>query len=226
MAQHTSEYIPVQADTSSPSPKNGEISEQHVSAQVTMALSALDSRYKENIAAYAQELHNYSHKIDTAHVNLDLAHKQKEPHDNALLAIEKEIDYELRLLHRLTEQWGQKTILISELKSELGHLPSTEQNNTLLPNKFKELKRLQQEIEDLELTLLKHELEKQNILLKIEPIEREIRTLQQQIGELESQKRYIESSYLHRISQVAPAQQQAQLPSDTVQDTETNDTLS
>jgi len=212
MAQNSSEYIPVQTGTSVPSGNNGETSEQ-ISAQVTMALSALDSRYKENIAAYAQELHNYSHMIDTAHVNLNLAHKQKEPHKNALLAIEKEIDYELRLLHRLTEQWGQKTMLISELKSELKHLSSEEQSNHILHNRLKELKRLQQEIEDLELTLLKHELEKQNILLTIEPIDREIRSLQQQIGELESQKRYVESSYLHRISQVAPMQQRQLSPS-------------
>jgi hypothetical protein len=58
----------------------------------------------------------------------------------------------------------------------------------------------------MELTLLNYELEKQNLVLKIEPIERKIYTLEQNIRELESKKRYIETSYLHRVSQVAPAQ--------------------
>ena len=206
MAQQSPEHIPTQKTTDLSMPENNEVSAQ-ITAQVTMALSALDSRYKENIADYAQALHDCSHQIDTARINLDLLYKQKEPYNTALFSIEKEIDHEIRLLEHFTEQWIQKTVVVAELGTELKNLGHSHESDTILQSRQEELKRLQQEIGDLELTLLKHELEKENLLLKIEPIDHKINALQKNIRELESQKRYIESSYLHRITQVSPAQQ-------------------
>ena len=206
MVEESSNYKPVQhlADTAVSGKQ--ETSEK-IAAQVTMALSALDNRYKENIAGYAQELHSCTHMIDMARIDLDMIEKQKEPHSRELLSREKEIEYTLRLLERLTEQCVQKTVVIAELESELenlGHLGG--ESEAVLHSRYTELRRLEQEIGDLELTLLNHELEKQNILLKIEPVERKIDALEKKIRELESQKRYIESAYLHRLTQVTPMQ--------------------
>jgi chromosome segregation ATPase len=211
MAQHVSEHTPMNTMTDFPRVENNEVSTQ-ITAQVTMALSALDSRYKENVATYAQELHACTHKIETARITLDLTYKEKEPHSNALLSVEKDIDHEVRMLEHFTEQWVQKTVVVIELESELKQLEQTKESDIMFKNRRDELRKLQQEIEDLELTLLKNELEKQNLLLKIEPINHKIYSLQKNIREFESQKRYIESSYLHRITQVMPVQQQ-KLPS-------------
>jgi len=183
----------------------------HIAAQVTMALSTLDSRYKENVANYAQELHACTHKIETVRISLDLLLKEKEPHTGALSAVEKEVDHGLRMLEHFTEQWIQKTVVVSELETELERLEGFQEKETMFHHRREELKRLYQEIEDLELTLLKHELEKENLLLKMEPLDQKIRALQKNLGELESQKRYIETSHLHRITQVMPSEQ-AQLP--------------
>jgi chromosome segregation ATPase len=201
MAQHEQMLVRSGADTS---PRENSESSEKVTAQVAMALSALDSRYKENIADYAQELHSCTHKIEMARIDLEMLQKQKVPHDDTLLLVEKELEYALRLLERLTEQWIRKTAVVSELETELEKLGHSEESDSVLQSRRTELESLQMEIEDLELTLLNHELEKQNLLLKIEPIERKIDLLTQKIRELESQKHYIESAHLHRITQVAP----------------------
>ena len=215
MAQRSSEYMPVQATNKDiVSEKSPDISAQ-ITAQVAMALGTLDSRYKENIAAYAEELHECTHQIETARIELDQVKKEKEPYSNDLHSVEKEIDHEIRLLEHLTEQWTQKAVVVSELEAELKHLSySPHEGDAMLNNRYRDLKKLHEEIEDLEVVTLKHELEKQNLLLKIEPIDRKINRLLKTIQELESRKRYIESSYLHRITQVAPAQQYLSASSD------------
>ena len=179
----------------------------HIAAQVTMALSTLDSRYKENVANYAQELHACTHKIETVRISLDLLLKEKEPHTRALSAVEKEVDHSLRMLAHFTEQWMQKTMVVSELEMELKRMEAFQEKETMFLHRREELKRLEHEIGDLELTLLKYELEKENLLLKMEPLDQKIRALQKSLGELESQKRYIEASHLHRITEITPEKQ-------------------
>ena len=211
MAQHLTEHRPLQKGTDSLKREQSETSEQ-VTAKVAMALSALDSRYKENIADYAQELHSCTHKIDMARIDLEMIQKQKEPYSNELLSIEKELEYALRLLERLTEQYIRKTVVVAELETELENLGHSEESDSVLQSRRVELHSLQLEIEDLELTLLNHELEKQNMLLKMEPIERKIDALEKSIRELESKKHYIESAHLHRITQLTQSQT-SKLPS-------------
>ena len=207
MSQELIEQIKAKETLDTSNVKNSEVSSQ-ITAQVTMALSTLDSKYKENVANYAQELHNCTHQIETARISLDLLFKEKEPHDTALTVVEKEIDYEVRMLERLSEQWVQKTVVLSELEIEMKQLEHLPEHDVMFHNRREELKRVDLEIGDFELALLNHELEKQNILLKIEPIDQKIRAVQKSMRELESKKRFIESSYLHRITQVMPAEQQ------------------
>jgi len=174
---------------------------QNSQGQIITALSMLDTMYKDNISAYAQKLHTCTKEIENIKNQLTLLFKEKAPHTNSLISIEKEVDYNLRLLERLTENWCQKSIVITELDSELKHLnhASNERKNILRERK-QTLKNLNTEIEDTELSLLEHELEKQNILLLLEPIERKIMSLEHSIQVLESEKRYIEASQLHALS--------------------------
>ena len=207
MSENVLDNISSKLTTNCSTIEENEISAQ-ITSQVTMALSALDSRYKENVATYAQELYESTHKIETVCINLDLVKKEKEPYNSSLDLVKKEIDYEVRMLEHFTEQWVQKTVVMVELESELKQLEHTQKSDYMFQSRREELKKLQLEIENSELSLLNHELERENILLKIEPINYEIDRLEKNIRELESQKKYIETSYLHRITQVAPAQQQ------------------
>jgi chromosome segregation ATPase len=194
--------------------KNTDLSAQ-ITAQVTMALSALDGRYKENVAAYAQELHASTHEIETARIELVQLQKEREPYLKALEEADREIDHQLRMLEYLTEQWTQKAVVIAELENELEVLSySPNEGDRMLQNRRRDIDKVRHEIEDLEIELLNRELEKQNLLLKIEPFDRKITAVEKRIGELESRKRFIESSYLHRITEVT--MQQPQLASETV----------
>jgi len=175
-------------------------------SEVTMALSALDSLYKENISAYADEIHAYSHKIEQLQSRLETLEEKMAPHHAMLEVHQKDIDYTLRLLERLSEEWIQKSLVISALESELSQLEhSTQERQQILKERHERLKHLSFEIEDVELLLLEHELQKQNMLILLEPMEREMRSIKHSIKELESEKRYVESAHLHKLSPSAQA---------------------
>jgi chromosome segregation ATPase len=197
MAEHT----PVHSTEVLSADENREHQAAQTAAQVVMALGALDSRYKENIADYAKELHGYTHKIENATIELKHLYEQKAPHTHTLERLEKEVEYGLRMLEHFTEQWLRKTAVASELEREMNRLDSTDSG--VLENRKEDLRQLLEEIEELELSLLKNELERQNTVLRIEPIDQKIRALEKKIQELEAQKRYMESAHLHQISQVA-----------------------
>jgi len=191
----------VATTTKNPSEIEHNTISQNSQGQIITALSMLDTMYKDNISAYAEKLHTCTREIENKKNQLMLLFKEKEPHSNTLISIEKEVDYTLRLLEKLTEDWCQKFIVITELDSELKHLNhASDERTNILRERNKTLKNLNTEIEDTELSLLEHELEKQNILLFLEPIERQITTLEQNIQALESEKRYIEASQLHTLS--------------------------
>jgi len=191
-------------------PANKNNSSHQMKAEVTMALSALDGLYKENISSYANEIHAYTQNIEKLQSRLAMLLKEQEPHLDTLDTHQKDIDYTLRLLERLTEEWMQKSIVIQALENELGQLEhSAEEREQILKNRNESLKTLAFEIEVAELLLLEHELQKQNIVLYMEPIEREVKTLEQSIKDLESEKRYSESAYLHQLSPSSASSQHA-----------------
>ena len=193
------EYTPVHA-AEVLSPDEDKAHQAYTTAQVAMALGALDSKYKENIADYAKELHTYTHKIENATIELKHLYAQKAPYSNLLDTLEKEVEYGLRMLEHFTEQWLRKTAVVNGLEKEIGHIDTG--NNGVLKNRKEDLWQLKEEIEELELSVLKNELERQNTALKIEPIDQKIRALEKKIEEYEAQKRYMESTHLHQLTQV------------------------
>jgi len=166
-----------------------------------MALSALDRLYKENISAYADEIHTCTQQIEQIQSRLAALDKEKEPFASALYTCEKDVDYTLRLLEKHTQGWAEKRLVLHELDRELEQLdhPTTDRQERL-KSRQETLHRLTLEIENIELLLLEHELQRQNTLLEMEPIEREIKILKQSLKDLESKKRYIESAHLHYLS--------------------------
>ena len=170
-------------------------------AEVMMALNTLDGIYKENIKSYADSLHDCTRQIEDAQHQLEQLYKEIEPHTSTLTGIEKELDYELRTLERFTTEWSETTLVIQALTKELSQLNHSEvEREAVVKSRNDTLIKLQNSIDDTELKLLEHALEKQNIVLIIEPTEREITALELRIKKLESKKRYIEASHLHHLS--------------------------
>jgi chromosome segregation ATPase len=212
MAFHTPQIMESDKETELTNTENA-LHTAQTKAHVAMALSALDSRYKENLAAYADELHTCIHHIETVRIEIDHLKEKRRPYREALLASEKEIDHEMRMLERLSEQYIQKDIVITELKKELASAEKTHPK-TSLPYRENELASLNKEIENLELLLLELELDRQNHLLNLEPIEQQIRAKEKHLRQLEAEKHYIESSHLHRITQISTDQQPKLLSKD------------
>ncbi|MCF6205837.1 MAG: hypothetical protein L3J47_02925 [Sulfurovum sp.] len=183
----------------------------HAAAQVAVALGMLESRYRENVASYAEVLHKVNHEIEMAKIELTQFKEQKRPYDDDLTQMLKEIDHELKLLEHLTQRWMQDAGVIRELSREMKHLANPGEMADRLAYREENLMALDEEIAALELNLLNHELEKENLQLKIEPIEQKIRSVEKRIAELESEKRYIESAQLHKITQVVSPEENALL---------------
>ena len=199
MANITTEIVPTIEEPREK--KDNHISVEESKTQIVTALNMLDTMHKENINTYAKKLHDYTRKIEDKKSQLTPLYKEMEPHKEALDNAQKEVDYMLRALENLTEKWCQKSMVISELDSELSNLEySSNEREQILKHRNQTVKEIDFEIEEIELLLLKYELEKQNILLFIEPIGQKIIALKQSIKELEAEKRYIEASQLHTLS--------------------------
>lgn len=176
--------------------------EMEITQHVTMALGKMESAYKERVAAFADELHQLGAQIDKLTKEIELLEKAKEQDEQIVTLLDREIDSELKFLERQTDQLLRKAEVTAELQSELNALPSNESEH-LLRSRHLILKELNKEIEETEIILLQKELEKQNRELELEPKRQQIRTLQLQINELQAQKRYIESSGMHKLTQPA-----------------------
>jgi len=210
MTENTPQILPTSVETEQPASERA-LQTAQTKAQVAMALSALDNRYKENLASYAKKLHACTHSIETAKIELEHLKTKRTPYLEAMQEVEKETGYELKMLERLSEQFIQKSIVIQELERELNRTENTSSSNQTVIYKKEELQTLEKEIANLELSLLEHELERQNHILALEPIEQQIRAQEQLIRKLEAQKHYIESSHLHHITQVGTQQPTAPL---------------
>jgi chromosome segregation ATPase len=199
-SKNTHNIIPVPVQTSVIE-KSSQIPFDSMKAEVMMALNTLDSIYKENIKSYADSLHDCTRQIEDAQHQLEQLYKEIKPHTSTLTDIEKELDYELRTLERFTTEWTEVTLVINALTEELSQLNHSEvERNEVLKSRNDTLKKLQNDIDNTEIKLLEHALQKQNITLIIEPTEREISALELRIKKLKSKKQYIEASHLHQLS--------------------------
>ena len=181
---------------------------QNSKVEVLMALHTLNGIYQENIRSYADSLHDQTLQIESAQNRLELLQKELIPHAKIEEDAQKEIDYELRTLERYTQEWNQIIVVIDALSQELQQLNhSSDERDTVLRGREENLNKLQKDIQSTELRLLEQELQKQNILQVIQPIQKEITHLELNIKQLTSQKRYIESAYLHHLTPTASSKQ-------------------
>jgi chromosome segregation ATPase len=178
-----------------------EIVQNTAKTDVLIALNALDGIYKNNIRTYAEGLHACTQQIEDAKNRLEVLYKEIEPHSTTLLIHQKEIDFELRTLERFSQEWKESMLVIHALEKELSQLNHSKQaQEQILKNRQDTMNKLNNDIIETEIRLLKHELQKQNIVLLLEPTKREVTVLELHIKKLKSQKHYIESAYLHNLS--------------------------
>jgi len=179
-------------------------------ARLAMVLGVLDGRYRENVANYAEAIHACNHEMEQLRIELERLESEREPLAKRVRAMTKETDNRLYLLEHLNETYIHKRRVLAALDEELQTIK--EEHTPSLEHRYSEIETIGREISDLEIALLESELQKQNLLLAIEPIEQEIRSVKERLEKLTSQKRYIESSRLHDIPRIGKEDMGKNLP--------------
>ena len=191
----------------------------HYSAESQLSMMSImktENYYKQGIIAYEEGIHRYVMEIEKLKNQINSQAKNNEKEKQALLVIESQITSEEKLLERLNEQFSQKVKSIEELKIEYRDMIDGAEYNKLLSRKKKELFEVLDEIEELEMTLLGKELERVNLLGKLEPRQRIIEEIEADLRELELEKEHFESTKLHQIPQLDTKQNNPDDVVDTV----------
>jgi len=170
--------------------------------QLHTALRHIEQGYSERIAALADEIHKLDAQIEQIEKDIALLEKEKAPQEEHIERLDREIESEMKFIEKLSEQLIKKAEVTAELKQELDTLPSSESSH-MLQNRKMILNELKKEIEETEILLMQKELDRQNSLIEIEPIRQQIKSLQVQKNALKAQKRYAESSGMHKLTQPA-----------------------
>jgi hypothetical protein len=168
-------------------------------------INEIDNYYKQGTLAYAEGISRYKVEIEKLLNSIEKAVNDKQKGETELLAAEQELAIDTRLLEGLQDDFMQKLHSIEELNTEYKDVLDEAGYIKLLTGKTKELHKVQDKIEELELTYLNHELERINCLEILEPKRREIDTLKESVKELELEKEHYASTKLHQLPQMGLA---------------------
>ena len=168
-------------------------------------INEIDNYYRQGTLAYAEGISKYKIEIEKLLNSIEKAVNDKQKEETALLAVEQELAIDTRLLEGLQDDFMQKLHSTEELNTEYKDVLDEAEYTKLLTGKTKELHKVQDKIEELELTTLNHELERINCLEILEPQRREIDILKESVKELELEKEHYASTKLHQLPQMGLA---------------------
>ena len=169
---------------------------------VPAIINEIDNYYKQGAIAYAEGVSRYSVEIDKLLNCIEKAENDKQKEEKILLALEQELAIDNRMLEQLQDEFMQKLHSVEELNTEYKELVDEAGYTKLLAQKRRELYKIQDKIEELEMTYLSHELERINTLTILEPKRQYIDTVKENIKELELEKEHFVSTKLHQLPQL------------------------
>ena len=164
-----------------------------------VAVRELENNYREGIIAYTEVLSRYVLEISKLKVNISTEKKLIEKDEALLLLLERGVGYDEKLLAKNNDTFSQKIHSLQELDREYKDMLENKEYQKLDTRKKHELQEILDEIEELEMTLLQRELERLNMLVKLEPKRRLIRELESELTELRLDKEYFEATKIHQI---------------------------
>ena len=169
---------------------------------VPAIINEIDNYYKQGAMVYAEGVSRYNVEIEKLLNRIEKEVNDKQKEETTLLALEQELAIDLRVLEQLQDEFIQKLHSIEELNTEYKALLDEEGYTKLFTQKRRELHKVQDKIEELEITCLSHELERINTLALLEPKRRYIDTLKENVKELELEKEHFASTKLHQLPQM------------------------
>jgi len=162
----------------------------------------IENHYRDGIIAYVEGISRYSLETSKLKANISTEKKLIEKDEATLIVFERKVSYDEKLLQKYNDSFSQKIHSMQELNREYKEILEDGEYLKLDKRKQHELQELLDEIEELEMTLLHRELERTNILLKLEPKRRLIRELESELIELNLDKEYFASTKLQQISAI------------------------
>lgn len=167
-----------------------------------LAAREIENHYRDGIIAYVEGISRYSLETSKLKANISTEKKLIEKDEATLIVFERKVSYDEKLLQKYNDSFSQKIHSIQELNREYKEILEDAEYLKLDKRKQHELQELLDEIEELEMTLLHRELERTNILLKLEPKRRLIRELESELTELNLDKEYFAFTKLQQISAI------------------------
>ncbi|RLA71472.1 MAG: hypothetical protein DRG09_00060 [Epsilonproteobacteria bacterium] len=165
-------------------------------------INEIDNYYKQGAIAYAEGISRYNVEIEKLLNCIEKAVNDKQKEEKVLVALEQELAIDNRVLEQHQDEFMQKLYSIEELNTEYKELVDEAGYAKLLVKKRRELYKIQEKIEALEIAYLSHELERINTLTILEPKRQYIDTLKENIKELELEKEHFTSTKLHQLPQL------------------------
>ena len=163
----------------------------------------IDSYYKQGAMLYAEAMGRYNIEIEKLQNRIEKSKSNKQEEETKLLALEQELALDYRVLEQLQDEFMQKLNSIEELNTEYKELVDEAGYAKLLSHKTRELHRVENKIDELEISYLSNELERINFLVKLEPKRRNIEVLAESVKELQLEKEHFATTKLHQLPQMA-----------------------
>ncbi|NKQ41070.1 MAG: hypothetical protein HF962_05825 [Sulfurovum sp.] len=192
------------------------VTHEHSNSIQHPMLAVVEKQYRDGVVAYAEGIQYYSLEIEKLKEQISMRISSIKQEEQALSNTTEELGYNQRLLARLNEQCSIKLNSIQELNSRYKAVMELKQYHAISKQKRLELKELLNDTEELEITLLGNEMQRLNLLEKLEPKKEAISELQMKLKILELEKKHFESSKLHRIIQPHNKKTKADILVDTV----------
>jgi len=169
------------------------------STNIPSIINEIDNYYKQGTLVYAEGISRYKIEIEKLLYSIEKLLNEKQEEESILLDVEQELAIDTRLLERLQNDFMKKLHAIEELKTEYKDVLDETEYRKRLKVKTRKLHKVEDEIEELELIHLKHELKRINCLEILEPKRLEVDMLKESVKELELEKEHFALTKLHQL---------------------------
>jgi len=177
-----------------------QLRENNLKMDFISKIQEIDNIYQKGASEYTETIHRYNLEIEQLKSDINLKNSKNKKEEKDLLDIENELSYTSRHFETLHNKFNQKLHSINELSTEYKEVLSKEKYNETLIRKEREIFELVDEIEELELTLLKHELQRINIASILSKKQKVVELLESELKEVELKKSYFESIGLKKVT--------------------------
>jgi chromosome segregation ATPase len=171
---------------------------------VSLVIREVENRYREGLLAYMDAIARFEEEIGMLEGKISRLKALSAPDEAKLSLHAEEVRVEERMLERLNAELLQKIATYEAFLNEYADMVDEAATAKVKRTKSREIVMLHDEIEESELKLLQIELERINLIEKLEPIRQEIRHLEGLKSELERKKKHFALTRLQQ-AHTAPA---------------------